>query len=45
VDSSTQFSGPVTVQASDPDAMAKALQAKARLARLARPAASTALTG
>ncbi len=37
VDQGTDFSGPVTVQASDPDAMGRALKAKARLERLSSP--------
>jgi SLT domain-containing protein len=37
VDSSTNFTGPVTVQAQDPNAMADALKQKARMMALTRP--------
>ena len=41
VDSSTNFTGPVTVQAQDPNAMAAALKAKARMQALTRPELAT----
>jgi SLT domain-containing protein len=41
VDSSTNFTGPVTVQAQDPNAMANALKNKARMAALTRPDLTT----
>lgn len=45
VDNSTNFTGAITVQSQDPNAMAKALQQKARLAKLSRPPRSTAGAG
>lgn len=42
VDQSTKFLGPITVQAQDPNQMARQLKDKARLEKLSRPARSTA---
>jgi TP901 family phage tail tape measure protein len=42
IDQSTQFTGDITVQAQDPNAMAKALAEKQRMRALVRPRASTA---
>lgn len=44
VDASTNFNGPITVQASDPDKMARELKEKSRLKQLTRPS-MPALTG
>jgi hypothetical protein len=42
VDSSTNFSGPVYVEANDPNALARQLADKARLKKLTRPPRATA---